>query len=80
MKAYQVHSGDTHHGYQVWDLKGTFFDEGKAEELALEIVAGIPLYDDALEDTGWVDGGRHFYACGWDRIGICKIVEIMITE
>ena len=81
MTAYQVYSGKTNkHGFQTYDLIATFLSKEKAEGLALGIVAGTPLYGDILEDTGWTNGYRGFYARGWEHVGICKITEITITE
>lgn len=78
MKAYQVYSGDTNkHGFQSYDLKATFFDKQKAEELANDIVAA---YGDNLEETAWVNGGKYWNSLGWDIVTICKINEIEITE
>ena len=81
MIAYQVYSGDTNkHGFQTYELKATFLDKQKAEELALGIVASTPLFGDMLEETGWMNKIKYWDAKGWDTVTICKINEIEITE
>lgn len=81
MVAYQVYSGDTNkHGFQTYELKATFLDKQKAEELALGIVASTPLFGDTLEETVWINKAKYWNALGWDTVTICKINEIEITE
>lgn len=84
MFAYQVFKGDSDkHGRQIYELIATYLDMEKALLHCSEIVAATPLYGDDLDECDYAVnnlGVRCWDAVGWERLTICEMRTIEITE
>jgi hypothetical protein len=83
MKAYQVFTGDfDKHGRQYYELVATYFSKERALEKCREIVEADEFKTETIEESKWYGGGKYksWDVLGWERITICRLDEIDITE
>jgi hypothetical protein len=84
MFAYQVFKGDCNkHGNQIYELVATYLDIEKAISHCNQIVSSTPLYGDELEEGDYVNNNlivRYWDAVGWERLTICEMRTIQITQ